>query len=100
MNRRGANRGRKYPVQLNSRVTPEQMQQIRDSAEIAGMSVCKFVRHRATGSTVISKQDVQLTRELNRIGNWLVYLTKKGMDVSEAIAEVRSAIKRVKGETV
>ena len=99
MNHRAAARGQKYPLQLRSRVSLEQMQQIRDSAEIAGMSICKYVRCRATGSTVVSKQDAQLVRELSRIGGWLVVLTKKGVDVSEAISEVRTAIKKIQGVT-
>ena len=95
-NRRGASRGQKYPLQLRSRVSHDEMRLIKDSAELAGMSICKYVRCRATGSTVVSKQDAQITRELNRIGGWLVVLTKKGMDVSEAIAEVRAAVKKIK----
>ena len=97
MNRRGANRGRKYPVQLNSRVNAEQMEQIRDSAEMAGMSICKYVRHRATGTTVVSKQDSLVLRELNLIGNRLKYATAQGHDVSEVVAELRAAIKKIQG---
>ena len=94
---RAAHRGQKYPVQIQSRVSHEQMQQIKDSADLAGMSVCKYIRHRATSSTVVSKQDAQIVRELNRIGGWLVYLSKKDVDVSEAIAELRAAIKKIQG---
>lgn len=97
MNRRAANRGRKYPVIIYSRVSPEQMDQIRDSALLAGMSVCRYIRHRATGLTVVSKQDAQLQRELNYIGNWLVKLSKAGLDVSAPIAELRAAIKKIQG---
>ena len=97
MNRRSAGRGAKYPLPLRSRVSAEQMQMIRDSAYLAGMSICKYVRERATGSTVVSRQDKLLLRELNRIGNLLVYLTKKGENVTDAIAEIRAAVKKIRG---
>ena len=95
--RRAAGRGPKYPIPLRSRVSAEEMQKIKNSAEIAGMSLCKYVRYRATGQTVVSKLDAKLVRELNLIGNWLVKLSKSGHDVSEAIAELRAAIKKIKG---
>lgn len=97
MNRRGQGRGALYPVQLNSRVSREQMEQIRDSASLAGMSVCKYVRHRATGSTVVSTQDSQIIRELNLIGNYLVKLSKSGQNVAPAITELRAAIAKIQG---
>ena len=97
MNRRAANRGQLYPVKIYSRVNAEQLQQIKDSASLAGMSVCRFIRHRATGSTVVSKQDVQIVRELNLIGNWLIRLSKSGEPVTPAIAELREAIKKIQG---
>lgn len=97
MNRRASGRGQKYPVQLRSRVSHEEMQMIKDSAELAGMSICKYVRYRATGTTVVSRQDAQITRELNRIGNWLVLLTRAGKDVSEPIAELRAAVAKIRG---
>lgn len=91
-----AGRGPKYPLLLRSRVSAEEMQRIKESAEIAGMSLCKYVRCRATGQTVVSKLDAKILRELNLIGNWLVKLTKNGYDVSEAIAELRTIIKKIK----
>lgn len=91
-----ARRGPKYPLLLRSRVSAEEMQRIKESAEIAGMSLCKYVRYRATGQTVVSKLDAKILRELNLIGNWLVKLTKNGYDVSEAIAELRVTIKKIK----
>ena len=94
MSRGAAGRGQKFPVRI---VSHEEIQQIKDSAALAGMSVCRYVRQRATGSTVVSKQDVQLLRELNLIGNWLIRLTKSGHDVSEPIAELRAAIAKIRG---
>ena len=91
-----AGRGPKYPLLLRSRVSAEEMQRIKEAAEIAGMSLCKYVRHRATSQTVVSKLDAKILRELNLIGNWLVKLTKNGYDVSEAIAELRATIKKIK----
>ena len=94
---RAAGRGQKYPLQLRSRVSVEQMQQIRDSAELAGMSVCKYVRHRACSMTVVSKQDAQIKRELNLIGNRLKYATAQGHDVREVVVELRAAIAKIQG---
>lgn len=89
------NRGAKYPLQLRSRVNHEQLEQIKSSAEMAGMSVCKYVRHRATGSTVVSRFDSKILRELNLIGNRLVYISKQGYDVSEVISDLRKTVKKI-----
>lgn len=96
MNTNSKNRGVKYPIQLRSRVSAEQLEMIKNSAEMAGMSVCKYVRYRATGSTVVSKFDSKILRELNLIGNRLVYVSAQGQDVSEAIKDLREAVKKIK----
>lgn len=92
-----AGRGPKYPLLLRSRVSPVEMQSIKEAAEVAGMSLCKYVRYRATGQTVVSKFDAKILRELNLIGNWLIKLTKNGHDVSEAITELRTTIAKIQG---
>ncbi len=96
MNTNSKNRGAKYPLQLRSRVNSEQLEMIKNSAEMAGMSVCKYVRYRATGSTVVSKFDSKILRELNLIGNRLVYVSAQGHDVKDVIKDLREAVKKIK----
>ena len=84
------NRG-KYPVLLRSRVSQEQMEKIRKDAEMAGMTVCKYVRERAVGNTVKAKVDIKVLSGLNRIGGLLKHLHNNGQDTSEALAQITKA---------
>lgn len=92
---RAAGRGRKYPVQLNSRVSVEDMERIRENAERAGMSVCRYVRMRATGGHVSGKIDVKTLAELYQIGRNLHQMWKEGHETRAAISAVKAAAERL-----
>lgn len=91
-------RGPKYPLQLRSRVSSEQLEAIKEAAEVAGMSLSKYVRARATGQTVVSKLDAKILRELNRLGGLLKHLFAHGQPVGPALTELRQAIATLKKE--
>ena len=95
MSSRAAGRGRKYPVQLNSRVSHAEMEKIREDAERAGMSICRFVRHRATGAHISSKVDVKMLQELNAIGRMLKKMWSEGHETGPSISAVTAAAKRL-----
>ena len=91
MTARAAGRGRKYPVQLNSRCSREEMEKIKEDAERAGMSLCKYVRVRATGGHVSGKIDVKTLAELYQIGRNLHQMWKEGHPTGKAIDAVMKA---------
>lgn len=88
---RAAKRGKKYPVQLNSRVSESDMLRIKEDAERAGMSVCKYVRTRATGGHISGKIDVKTLQELNAIGRMLKKMWSEGHNTNEALSAVKQA---------
>ena len=93
MNIGAANRGAKYPLHLRSRVSAEQLENIKENALMAGMSVSKYVRHRALYQRVDSKVDAQVIRELRRIGGLLKYLATKGENTESTLCELKTTIK-------
>ena len=94
-NNRAAKRGKKFPVQLNSRVSHEDIQKIKEDAERAGMSICKFVRMRATSAHISSKVDVKTLQELNAIGRMLKKMWSEGHDTNAALSAVKAAAKSI-----
>ena len=91
MSARAANRGRKYPIQIQSRVSAKEMEKIRDEAERAGMSICKYIRERATGGHVSGKIDVKTLQELNAIGRMLKKMWSEGHPTGPALDAVQAA---------
>ena len=90
-NRRAAGRGRKYPRVLRTCVSDGQLEKIRDEAERAGMSVCKYLRERATGGHVSGMLDTKVLHELTNIGRNLHQMWKEGHETRAAIDAVKSA---------
>lgn len=95
MNRRAAGRGRKYPIQIQSRVSAEDMEKIRDNATRAGMSVCQYLRERAVGAHISGKLDTKVLNELNAIGRNLHQMWKEGHKTDAALDAVIAAAKRL-----
>ena len=91
MNARAANRGRKYPIQIQSRVSQEDLERIREDAARAGMSICKYIRMRATGGHVSGKLDTKVLNEINAIGRNLRQMWKEGHETGPAIEAVQAA---------
>lgn len=92
-----AGRGAKYPHLLRSRVSAEELEVIKENAARAGMSVCKFVRTRATGGHVTSKIELKTLQALNSIGRNLHQMWKEGHDTRPALAAVQAAAEALKG---
>lgn len=92
VNRRAANRGRKYPIQIQSRVSVTDMEKIRDNATRAGMSICRYIRERATGGHVPGRLDTKVLHELNAIGRNLHQMWKEGHETGPALDTVKSAV--------
>lgn len=95
MDKRAANRGARYPEKIFSRVSAEDKEKIRESAEIAGMTVCKFIRVRATGGTIKSKVDIKTLHELNRLGRMLKKMWSEGHPTGPALNAVTDAAKKL-----
>ena len=56
---------------LRMRLTPEEKQRIRDDAQLAGLTMSEFARRRMLGRTVLASVDMNLVRELRRLGGLL-----------------------------
>lgn len=84
---------KKYPERIFSAVSTEQMQQIREDAYASGMSVSRFIRHRATGQRVASKTDIRILSELRRIGGLLKMLGMKGENTAPALDELTKTVR-------
>jgi hypothetical protein len=83
------------------RLSPNEMEELEDRCEAAGLSKAEYLRRRALGKPVSTKVDQEMTRELNRVGtnlNQIAYRANRGElpDVAaaaeEAIEEVRALI--------
>jgi len=68
----------KYPERLYTRVSAEQKEQIQNSADTAGMTICEYLRERALSRHVKSTVDVRMLAELRRIGGMVKSLWKEG----------------------
>ena len=94
-NRRAAGRGRKYPRVLRTCVSDEQLERVRENATMAGMSVCRYLRERATGAHISSKLDVKVLQEVNTIGRNLKEMWKQGHDTGPALDAVLAVVERL-----
>ena len=83
------------------RLSPNEMEELEERCEAAGLSKAEYLRRRALGKPVSTKVDQEMTRELNRVGtnlNQIAYRANRGElpDVAaaaeEAIEEVRALI--------
>ncbi|MGD0481386.1 MAG: MobB mobilization protein [Terracidiphilus sp.] len=84
------------------RLTALERAQLREDADLAGMSISEFVRRRAFGKTINSATDLMMIRELRRLGGLQKYAMNKlalhGEVVDECVATIRvlrAAIERV-----
>ena len=84
------------------RLTASERVQLREEADLAGMSISEFVRRRALGKTIHAATDLMMIRELRRLGGLQKYamnkLTLHSEVVDECVATIRAlraAIERV-----
>ena len=83
----------KYPCSLRTRVSIEDYEKIKTSAQIAGMSACAYARHRLNGSHITAKFDLQVLNELRRLGGLLKKLASEGQPTGPVLSELRQTMK-------
>jgi hypothetical protein len=86
-----------YKIRLSS----EDKEWLRQQAEVAGMSMAKYIRHRAMGLSVVSKADLTMLAELRRIGGLLkLSLHKVSSEGESAVHQTLGVLRDyVKGMT-
>ena len=88
----------KYPRVLQARCSESELDQIKLDAELAGMSVSKYVRHRATSTRVNSKYDAKLYLMVKKIGGLLKKAYTNGHDTKEILAELNQTLKTIQSQ--
>lgn len=83
----------KYPCIIRTRVSLEQHEKIKEAAEIAGMRLSSYARHRLAGAHVSSKMDLQTLHEIRRQGGLLKMLAMQGVDTRDALEEVMKTMR-------
>jgi len=98
-------RGKKAAADMKQRVvafrvTDEDYDRMRQSAELAGMTPGQYARARALGHPVIARCDLALINELRRQGGLLKHVAieagRPWRDIELAIADVRAAITAIR----
>lgn len=82
------------------RVTPEQLQTLRDKAREAGVTVPEYLRRLGLGRNLHSKLEAGVINELRRLGGLQKHLFTGGGGVrsreyASILVEIREAIKRI-----
>ena len=83
----------KYPCSIRTKVTIEDFERVKESAQIAGMSLCAYARHRLNGAHITAKYDMQVLNELRRLGGLLKMLASQGQPTGPALSELRATMK-------
>lgn len=74
---------KKRTIFVNSRYTMDELLEITEQAQIAGISRSAFVRKRALGHKIVSNTDLTILRELRRIGGLIKHLYSQGLKSNE-----------------
>lgn len=61
-------------AQCNIRFSPTELQELKETASIAGITVSTYVRRRALGRQIAANADLVMIRELRRIGGLLKHI--------------------------
>lgn len=83
----------KYPCSIRTKVSIDDFGKIKASAEIAGMSMCAYARHRISGAHITAKYDLKVLNELRRIGGLLKMLASQGQPTAPALSELIQTMK-------
>lgn len=81
---------------LELRLTSDEREQLRETAESAGMSVSELVRRRSLGRPVIASADLTTIRELRRLGGLQKHVINQLLDRREVTAECIATIKALR----
>lgn len=87
-------------ARLNIRLTPAEIEEVREAARAGGLTVSAYGRRRLLGHFVKSSTDAEAIRELRRIGGLLKHLHVESggayaAQTAAALEELRVAIRRV-----
>jgi len=87
-------------ARLNVRLPQNELDTIREDAELAGLSMSELVRRRYFGRPIIANADAVMLRELRRIGGLLKHIHNESDGAystltSAALIEVRNYIKKL-----
>ena len=78
---------------LYLRVTPDEQSTIREQAELSGLSISEYARKRVLGFRVMSKSELNILRELRRLGGLLKHLHNESHGLySSETAEALNAL--------
>lgn len=77
---------------VNLRVTQSELDQLREEADMAGLSLSEMVRRRYFGMPIIARSDEVTIRELRRLGGLVKHLhnESKGAYAEEVTAAIRA----------
>jgi hypothetical protein len=84
------------------RLSPDELKQLQESAELAGISISELVRRRALGRPIHTAIELTMIRELRRLGglqkhtmNKLLQHSGIAEECSATIRALRAAVERV-----
>jgi hypothetical protein len=78
------------------RLTAAERQQLRDEADLAGMSISELVRKRTFGKTIHAAIDLVMIRELRRLGGLQKYTINKFAPHFEVVDECNATIRALR----
>lgn len=90
--------------QINARVTQKELEEVKEAAQLYGLSVSEYTRRKVLGLKLPNaKTDAAMIRELNRLGGLLklVHSESNGVyskDTAEAIQAIRKYIEVLSGD--
>jgi phosphate uptake regulator len=92
-------------ARLQLRLTAGEKQRVVDDAELAGLTVSEFIRRRALGRPVLAAIDLQMQRELHRIGGLLKHVHNESRGAYSSLTaamlgELRDCIHQIDQATV
>jgi len=93
----------KLEAVITLRLTVRERNQLREDAEIAGITVSELVRRRYFGRPIVAKADIAIIRELRRLGGLLKKVhtdsqgaySQKTSYVLDQIAEYIDAVSKI-----
>ena len=93
-----ARRG-KFPCVVRARVSVETREKLAEAAELAGLSIGRFIRFRLDGTHVPDRSKLRLMNELRRLGGLQKLLASQGQPTGPILDEIKQTLKIIqKGE--
>ena len=92
-----ATRG-KFPCVVRARVSTETRRRLDEAADMAGLSIGRFIRFRLDGTHIPDKGRLLLVNELRRQGGLCKLLANQGQDTGPILAEIMRTLKIIQGE--